>query len=428
MIRSELWMDIKELHRQGLSQRQIARRTGHSRNTIAKVLGQPLPQPFHKPRRQSCLDPFKPYLVQRWQTYRLRAPRLLTELQAQGYTGSINLVQRYLKTLKDEQTTQARATVRFETAPGQQAQADWAEVNRQEVNRQEVNNPKAAKVYAFVMVLSFSRMLYVEFTTSMDLASLIACHQRAFAYFGGIPGSVLYDNMAQVRLPGSRELHPLMADFAAYHGFAVKTHQVRRPRTKGKVERMVDYLKDNFLCGRSFAGLEDLQAQGRHWLEQTANCRVHATTGERPCDLLAREGLEPLSGLRSYVLAQRQARTVDVEGFVRLSGARYSVPPEHIGKRVLVVQQEQRIQVRVGDLVIAEHQAAPKGACAAQPEHVAAMWKVSLAHTPRTAPQMHRAEWTDGAAVVVRPLSAYEEVCNLDSQDLDRRLLYEHRL
>ena len=413
MIRSELWMDIKELHRQGLSQRQIARRTGHSRNTIAKVLGQPLPQPFQKPRRKSCLDPFKPYLVQRWQTYRLRAPRLLVELQAQGYTGSINLVQRFLKTLKDEQTTQARATVRFETAPGQQAQADWAEVSRTEATtQQETNNQEAGKVYAFVMVLSFSRMLYVEFTTTMDLATLIACHQRAFAYFGGIPGSVLYDNMAQVRLPGSRELHPLMADFAAHHGFAVKTHQVRRPRTKGKVERMVDYLKDNFLCGRCFAGLADLQVQGRHWLEQTANSRVHATTGERPSDLLGREGLEPLSGLRPYVLAQRQARTVDVEGFVRLSGARYSVPPEHVGKRVIVVQQEQRIQVRVGDLVIAEHQAAPKGACAAQPEHVAAMWKASLSHTPRPAPQMHRAEWTDGAAVLVRPLSAYEEAAS----------------
>jgi len=344
--------------------------------------------------------------------------------------------------------------VRFQDAPQQEGK-------NPEGKHPEGKNPETGKVYAFVMVLSFSRMLYVEFTTTMDLATLMACHQRAFAYFGGIPASVLYDNMAQVRLPGSRALHPLMADFAAHQGFAVKTHQVRRPRTKGKVERMVDYLKDNFLCGRRFAGLEDLQGQGRHWLEQTANCRVHATTGEKPCDLLGREGLEPLSGLRPYVLAQRQARTVDVEGFVRLCGARYSVPPEHVGKRVIVIHQEQRIQVRVGDLVIAEHQAAPKGACAAQPEHVAAMWKLSLAHRPRSAPPIppadprhqeprhqeprHQAEWTDGAAVVVRPLSAYEEAYEEasyeeasyeeasheqepDKQEPDRRLPHEHSL
>lgn len=232
-------MDIKDLHRQGLSQRQIAARTGRSRKTVRKLLAQQTPQPFQRPPRKSRLDPFKPYLTSRYQQYGLSGVRLLAEIEAQGFTGSLDIVQRFLKTLKHEQAAKAKATVRFETAPGQQAQADWAEVVRFE----------GRKIYAFVMVLSFSRMLYVEFTTSMDLPSLIACHQRAFVYFGGLPGSVLYDNMAQVRLPGSHALNPLMADFAAHHGFAVKTHQPYRPRTKGKVERMVDYLKDNFLRG-----------------------------------------------------------------------------------------------------------------------------------------------------------------------------------
>lgn len=396
MIRPEQWMDIKDLHRQGLSVRQIARRTGHSRNTIAKILGQKTPQPLQKSRRESCLDPFTPYLSERWQTYGLSAPRLLEEIRAQGYTGSVNLIQRFLKTLRDEQTVRTKATVRFETAPGQQAQADWAEAIRQE----------GKKIYAFVMVLSFSRMLYVEFTRSMDLPTLMGCHQRAFAYFGGIPGSILYDNMAQVRLPGSGELHPLFADFATHYGFAVRTHQVRRPRTKGKVERMVDYLKDNFLNGRSFAGFEDLSAQGLHWLEHVANVRLHATTGERPVALLSKEKLVPLSQVRPYVLARRHARRVDVEGFVRLAGARYSVPPEHVGKRVVVVQQEKTIQVRAGDLLVAEHAVAPKGACVADPDHVAAMWRVSLAQTTRPAP---KAQWRESSQVAARPLSVYEE-------------------
>src|SRR5262249_12448943 len=112
MIRLEQWMDVKELHRQGLSQRQIAEATGLARNTVAKILKQPAPKPSQKPARKSSLDPYKPYLTERWQQYRLRAPRLLEEVRAQGYSGSINLVQRFLKTLKEAQTVRAKATVR----------------------------------------------------------------------------------------------------------------------------------------------------------------------------------------------------------------------------------------------------------------------------------------------------------------------------
>lgn len=396
MIGPEEWMDIKELHRQGLSQRKIAELTGHARKTIRNTLAQKAPEPFHKPARKSRLDPFKPYLQSRYEQYGLSGVRLHQEIVAQGFTGSLDIVQRYIKTLKQEKTRRSKMTVRFETAPGQQAQADWAEVGRFE----------GQKIYAFIIVLSFSRLLYVEFTKCMDLPELLSCHQRAFAYLGGIPGSILYDNMAQVRKPGSGDLNPLMADFAAHYGFAVKTHQPYRPRTKGKVERMVDYLKDNFLNGRSFAGLEDLAAQGRHWLEE-ANQRVHATTGERPVALLQREKLTPLSRAMPYVLALRQERKVDAEGFVHLKRSRYSVPPQYVGKRVLVIQKERQVLIRLGETIIAEHPLAPSpGACVVHKEHVAAMWRESLSRPVLPAP---RVRFTDAEAVAVRPLSVYEE-------------------
>ena len=395
MIGLETWMDVKDLHRQGLSQRQIAQATGLARNTIAKILTEPAPKPFQKPARKSCLDTYKPYLTQRWKAYHLRAPRLLEEIRAQGYEGSLNLVQRFLKTLKEEQTVRAKATVRFETPPGQQAQADWAHVGEE----------RGQKIYAFVMVLSFSRLLYVEFTHSMDTPTLIACHQNAFAFFGGVTSSVLYDNMTQVRLIGGG-WNPLFADFAAHYGFTLKTHQVRRPRTKGKVERMVDYLQGNFLNGRTFAGFDDMAAQGRIWLEG-ANARLHATTGERPRDLLVKENLASLATLHPYVLAQRHERKVDAEGFVHLGRARYSVPPQYVGKPVIVVQQEHKIKVRVGDLIVAEHTLAPPGACVAVKEHVDAMWKETLQRSPQPTPQ---AQFTSAEAVRIPPLSIYEEV------------------
>lgn len=395
MIELEEWMNIKDLQHQGLSKREIARRTGRSRNTIDKLLEQKTPQAFHKPARPSHLDPYKPYLTQRWKEYGLTAPRLLEELRPQGYTGCINLVQRFLKTLRDQNKAHAKATVRFETPPGYQAQADWAHVG-------EVDG---AKVYAFVIVLSFSRMLYVEFTRSMDIPTLIRCQQNAFAFFGGVPGSVLYDNMAQVRLPNGM-LNPYFADFAAHFGFTVKTHAVRRPRTKGKVERMVGYIEQDFLNGRTFSGYDDLCVQGRLWQEK-ANQRRHATTGERPCDLLPRETLTPLDPARPYVLARRYERRVDAEGFVRHDRTRYSVPPQYVGQPVLLLHCEQTIRIRQGDLVIAEHTQGLPGACVAQKEHVAAMWKQTVqAIGPHPIPH---ADFTAAEVVAVRPLSLYEE-------------------
>ena len=398
MIRTEEWMDIKELHKQGLSQRQIARQTGHSRNTIAKVLCQPAPKSFAKPARRSILDPYKAYLADRFDKSGLSAKRLWEEVRAQGYAGSADVVERFIKPLKDAKRTLAKATVRFETAPGAQAQADWAHVGEDE----------RGKIYAFVMVLSFSRTLFVDYTRSMQTEELIRCHQNAFSFFGGVPSAVLFDNMAQVKLPGGK-FNPLFWDFALHYGFAVRTHRPYRPRTKGKVERMVDYLKGNFLRGRQFAGFEDLCVQGRLWLDQ-ANGRVHATTGERPCDLLAkeREKLAPLSSLRPYVLSERCERRVDAEGFVHVAGVRYSVPPEHVGKQVVVVASGQRILVRSGDLVIADHKRAAPGACVAQEEHVVAMWKQTLDRTQ--APPPVEAQFVSAQAVQNPPLSFYEEV------------------
>lgn len=395
MIQPEEWMNIQELHHQGLSKREIARRTGKSRNTIDRLLEQKAPHVFQKPQRASCLDAYKPYLCARWREYGLTAPRLLEEIRAQGYTGCLNLVQRFLKTLRDQHKAHKKATVRFETPPGHQAQADWAYVG-------EVDGKK---VYAFIMVLSFSRVLYVEFTHSMDIPTLICCQQNAFLFFGGVPHTVLYDNMAQVRLPNG-QLNPYFADFAAHHGFTIKTHRVRRPRTKGKVERMVEYVQLDFLNGRSFAGFDDLGVQGRLWQDK-ANNRHHATTGERPCDLHPRETLTPLDPARPYTLARRFERKVDAEGFVHLDRTRYSVPPDYVDRPVLVIEIQHTIRIQCGDLIIAQHPQGQPGECIADKAHVAALWKQTLQNSS-TRPVPH-ADFTAEETVCSTPLSRYEE-------------------
>jgi hypothetical protein len=188
----------------------------------------------------------------------------------------------------------------------------------------------------------------------------------------------------------------------------VKTHRVRRPRTKGKVERMVDYVKDNFLNGRSFVDVDDLNAQGLHWLATVANVRTHATTQRRPLDLLAEEKLTPYGEIRPYQIADRGVRKVDSSGFVRWGGSRYSVPPSNTGKEVLIEQGDNQVKIRCEDLILAEHPKADKpGKCIADPEHIQELWRLSLARS--SAPRRHW-EVTFEQTVETARLASYEEV------------------
>ena len=309
-----------------------------------------------------------------------------------------------MRTLAPQRAAVSKATVRYETGPGEQGQADWATCGRlRDAQGREV------VVYAFLLELSFSRQLYVELTTDMRLETLIGCHERAFAALGGCPKTILYDNMKQVRL-AQGTLNPLFVDFAAHYGFAIRTHRVRRPRTKGKIERMVDYLKENFLRGRAFVDLADCQAQVRQWLDRVANVRIHAATQRRPCDLWVAEQptLLPVSTVPGYRLARRATRKVSNECWVHFQGSRYSVPPTHVGQTVVVelYAAQRRVVIRAEAVILADHpQASTRGAQVSDPAHLAALWRLALVQS--TPPPLSWQLATD-ATVEIRPLSAYE--------------------
>ncbi|MGH9959138.1 MAG: IS21 family transposase [Pyrinomonadaceae bacterium] len=406
MLSWEAWMDIKHLHREGNSIKGITRLTGHSRNTVRRVLRQPSKPSFPKPSRDSLLDDFKPYITKRYQECALSSVRLFAEIQPMGYRGSLATLRRFTHQLQAAQRAQSKLTVRYETPPGEQAQADWTYCGR---FADQLG--KLVSVYAFVMVLSFSRMLYVEFTRSIKLPTLLQCHKNAFAFFGGWPRTLLYDNMKQVRLSPT-QLHPQFLDFANHYGFTPKTHQPYRPRTKGKVERIVDYVKDNFLNGRSFAGFDDLNAQALHWLNQTANVRLQATTKRRPVDLFAQEELTSVRAIAPYLVGQQVPRQAGWDATVRFERSRYSIPPQHAGKPVFVEADQQKIVIRSGDLIIAEHQRATQpDSSIVQPEHLAALWQLSLQKPVPAAPHW-QLSFSD--AVAVTPLAAYDQTAGLE--------------
>ena len=372
MIGVDRVLDVHDLKRQGHSIRVIAHMTGLSRNTVRKILRGEHSTTRKPTQRLSKLEPFKAYLQQRRAEHPLSAVRLIGEIRPMGYSGSLQTLRRFLATLAGQVQRQKRLTVRFETPPGKQAQADWAFAGKL---------PDSAgilrPVYVFTFVLSFSRVLFVHCTHSMNLNTLIDCHRRAFAFLGGWPQEILYDNMKQVRI-GPGKWNEGFLDFAHHYGFTPKTHRPFRPRTKGKVERAVDYVKDNFLLGRTFTDLEDLNTQARVWLAETANVRIHATTQARPIDLLCQETLTPLATVPAYEFLDPVRRSVNFESMIHFRGSRYSVPPEFAGQAVEVNATGGQIIVRTGDTVIAEHkQATRSGQCVVAREHIEELWKLT---------------------------------------------------
>jgi transposase len=300
MLVAEEAVEIRVLSRQGKSIRDIARMLKISRNTVRRyVRGEGLPR-YERRARPSKLDDYKQYVAER---VRAAAPEwipatvLLRELRALGYPGGVSILKDHLATLKP--VAKPEPLIRFETEPGRQMQADFATIRR-----------RKDRLAVFIATLGWSRATYVEFVTDERMETLLGCHERAFYFFGGVPREVLYDNMRTVVTardrygPGLHRYNRTFLDFAHHHGFVPRLCQPYRPRTKGKVERFIRYLRASFyvpLASQlSPEGLkvdrETANARVGTWLREIANARVHATTGEVPGVRLEqeRERLQPI--------------------------------------------------------------------------------------------------------------------------------------
>lgn len=215
MIAVEEWVDIRSLPKQGYSIAAIARELGVARNTVRRAIRQEeSPRYTQRKPRPSMLDPYKDYLRVRLQEFpALSGVRLFEEIQAQGYTGRMTILKDFLHPLRAQ--IYRDLTVRFETMPGQQGQIDWAQFGRL------VEGEEVYKLYGFVCVLGYSRAIYVEFTRSQNLESLLRGHLQAFDYFGGYPKDLLYDHIKTVILierldDQGRRWNPKFLDFAGY--------------------------------------------------------------------------------------------------------------------------------------------------------------------------------------------------------------------
>ena len=242
---------IIELNAAGQSVSGIARTLDLSRNTVKKYLREPaLPQPKARPKKVSKLDPYTAYLTGRIGQGVTSAVVLFREVQERGYTGQYTVVKDFIRPFRRTQVSASKITARFETAPGEQAQVDFGRYSYLNLEGQQ------RSIWAFVIVLGWSRALYVEFIRKADTASFIRCHLNAFAYFGGMTQTLLYDNTKQVVLErdqtGEPVWNPQFLDFSLRLGFAIRLCRPYRPRTKGKVESGVGYVEKNFWLGAKF--------------------------------------------------------------------------------------------------------------------------------------------------------------------------------
>ena len=319
---------ILDWHRQGMSVSAIARQSGLDRKTVRKYIQRGLEAPAYGPRkpRQTVIDPFTGYLRERVSAFPgLTGSRLFREIKEHGYAGGYTAVTDFLREIRP--TPSSSFEVRFETAPGLQAQVDFAQF--QVVFTDEPTTPRI--VWLFSLVLGYSRLIWARFVLHQDLATVLRCHVAAFEALGGVPHEVLYDRMKTVvtgeASPGGIIYNRALIDLARHFGFHPKACRPYRAKTKGKVERPFRYIREDFFLARSFRNLEDLNRQLQHWLSTVANPRVHATTRRVVMEAFAEEHpfLRPLP-LAPFRSVLRLERRISRDGMVSVGGNFYSVP------------------------------------------------------------------------------------------------------
>ena len=281
----ETRMLLRHYLEQGVTKAALSRRLGVSRRTIHSWIesGQlerdlSSGEADYSPRARVAhkLDPYKELIEARLGEFpRLSAQRLFVEVRATGYEGGYSRVRDYVREVRPREPREP--LVRFETPAGRQGQVDFGTFRLPWGRR-----------YALLVVLGYSRLLWLRFYSRQTMSVLIEGLESAFERFGGVPQELLFDQMRAVVLSDDRggggelTLNAEFLRFAAHWGFAPRSCRPYRAQTKGKVERPIRYLRESFFYGRVFLNDADLNEQAARWLEGTANVRRHGTTASAP--------------------------------------------------------------------------------------------------------------------------------------------------
>ncbi len=342
MLKVGTIVDIRRLRDEGLSKSQVAKRLGLNRRTVSKYWDGETESPNtpEYKERASVLASWIDYIKGRLKKYpELSAKRLYDEVRKRGYVGSERTVRREVAKMRP---ADGRIYTPQKTLPGEQAQADWGHLGTTEILN------RIYQLYCFVFTMSWSRLMYVEFVVSLNMATFLASLARALEYVGGVPQVILFDNAKTVvseRVGTVVRFNENLMNFALHAGFTPRACWINDPESKGKVESGVKHVKKGFFYGLEWTDVEDLNLRARDWFDNTANNRVHGTTREIPWERIReeRQYLRELPrDLPTWVVETRRA-TKDRQ--ISVDGNRYFVSPAKPKGVVTYRRYEDRVEV-----------------------------------------------------------------------------------
>jgi transposase len=305
-----------------------------------------------QPVRPSMVDPYLPFIRETLDQHpRLRATRIYHMARDRGYTGSVVQLRRAVSRLRPHIR---EPFLRLETLPGEQAQVDWAHFGHVMVGRAR------RALSCFVMTLSYSRALYLEFFFDQTTENFLRGHVHAFETWNGQPRTILYDNLKSAVLErrGSQiHFNPRLIELTAHYHFTAQPCQVRAGNQKGRVERAIRYVRDSFWAGRNFTTLAECNRQAWMWRDQVAHQRRWPQQDDRTVEQVFRDEQPRLIPLPLHRFDTDRIETVCSRKtiYVRFDLNDYSIPPEAVGRPLTLVASDTSVRILDGANEIARH-------------------------------------------------------------------------
>lgn len=351
--------------------------------TLAAVLGPPPPPPG-KPSRLLAFHSVIEELLENGVEKRAIYQRLV---DSHGFDGSYSALCRYALQIRPKAKD---ITIRIETAPGEQAQVDFGSVGKMK----DPKDGKPRSAYAFVMTLSYSRHMYVEFVFDQTIATWISCHRNAFQFFGGCPKEIVVDNLKAAVIQHALE-DPILCEayrkMSRHYGFLIHPCRPRTPQHKGKVENGVHYVQRNLVASSEFHDLRDANEKALHWCLNRAGLRDHGTTREQPIKRFNETEQAALLPLPSepFDLRSVQPAKVHRDCHVVFEGSYYSAPYRYVGTLLDVYAYERVVQIFDGVNLLVMHRRATKmGERITRLEHYPPEKALYLTRTPQVCSEM----------------------------------------
>ena len=395
------------LQASGMGVKAIAGELGCSKNTVRRYLRCGGWVAYKRPERKRALRGLESWLSERLQRHHGNADVVRQDLQREhGIVVSVRTVERAVAPFRRALRAAEVATIRFETAPGEQLQIDFGETSVAIAGER-------VKVHLFVATLGYSRRSYVAVFSHERQSAWWQGIEGAFHYFGGRPRELLLDNaraLVSFHDAQTREVrfNERFHAFCRYWDVLPKACAPYRARTKGKDERGVGYVKRNAIAGHAFESLAALEAHQRWWMREVADVRVHGTTGEIPIERFEdkeRAALRPLDGRTTFQPIRECVRRVHADACIELETNRYSVPWRLIGEAVTVLVSEQVRIVHAGKEVAEHVRLVGQRRASIQREHLLGI----VGTEPRPQPSAANTPVTTSAELL-RPLAEYEAV------------------